>query len=427
MASILRFDSAQTVEGRRWVVGLHVSSDCRRVSSAAVAAVGRGLDVRLHIAGGVTVPVPAEIGGRFDEVAGEIGRGDSLPDQMAAIKSGLVEVQAAAVGELLSRANLPAGRVLAVGVLDPSLWSTERGGLRDYWELGDAARLAESTGLNVVDAFAARDLARGGLGGPLTAVPEWLLLRSVQRNQVLVDLGRTTRLTWLPAGTGNSSAARIMSFDVGPGTGLLDLLTQRLSGGKQPFDHGGRLGVQGRRLTELVDSWLASPYFETPLPRWNPGGVDARAFFHDAMEKAIDAGWSVRDMLCSAAHFLAEATVRTIQRFLPESCLSGPILVCGGGQHNGMLLREIGVRLPRAELVRVSEMGIASEALDAASAGILALLHLDQVPANPPSVTGTDLCRVLGRLTPGSPQNWQRLLNDLTGSTPAVRPLRSAL
>ncbi len=427
MATILRFDPGHAAEDRRWVVGVHVSSRCRRVSAAAVAAVGRGLDVSLHIAGGVTNDVPAEIADLFDPIAHSATALTGLPQRIALIKTALAELQAAAVLDLMEKVQLAPGRILAAGVLEPGLWHAEGTGQRTYWELSDAACLAELTGLNVIDAFPARDTARGGLGGRLTALPQWLFLRSSHRTQLLLDLGRTARLTWLPPGLGAGSAGRIAAIDIGPGTELLDLLTRRLSGGKYPFDHGGRLGVQGRQVPELVDQWLSNPYFQMPAPRWSPYGVDAMPFFQTAMEQAVDAGWSVREMLCSAAHFIAEATVQTIRQFLPENCLSGQVLVAGGGQHNGMLLREIGIRMPKAELLRLSEVGIASETFDAAAAGVLALLHLDQVPANPPLVTGAELCRVLGRLTPGSPQNWQRLLNELTGTTPSVRPLRSAL
>ena len=63
------------------------------------------------------------------------------------------------------------------------------------------------TGLNVIDAFPARDLAQGGLGGPLIALPEWLLLRHRDRSRVLLDLGRTVRVD-LPAGRIHRSRRR---------------------------------------------------------------------------------------------------------------------------------------------------------------------------------------------------------------------------
>ena len=48
------------------------------------------------------------------------------------------------------------------------------------------------------------------------------------------------------------------------------------------------------------------------------------------------------------------------------------------------------------------------------------LWHLDQTPACPTAITGARTPRVLGRLTPGSPQAWQRLLHEMAGHQPAV-------
>ena len=102
------------------------------------------------------------------------------------------------------------------------------------------------------------------------------------------------------------------------------------------------------------------------------------------------------------------------------------IIVTGGGEQNGMLLREI-ARRTEAPLCRIADLGIPSEAFESACVGILVLLYVDQVPANRTSVTRADVPRLLGRLTPGSPQNWQRLLQTCAGSGTSVRPLRSAL
>jgi anhydro-N-acetylmuramic acid kinase len=281
--------------------------------------------------------------------------------------------------------------------------------------------------MNVVDAFPGRDVARGGQGGPLAAVAEWLLLRSPRRNRLLVDLGRTLRMTWMPKTAPGRSLPGLLSFDVGPGMRLLDLLAERLTGGEHRFDPGGRLAVQGRRIGELIDRWLTEPYFRRSLPRWHPRGVRAERFLLDALQLAVRHEWSVRDLLCTATHFVAELVPWTIRHRLPQDAAVEEVVLSGGGQQNGMLLREIAARLPDAPVARIHEHGIASEALGPACAGLLAFFHLDQVPANGPEVTGTEVARVLGRLTPGSPQSWQRLLTEMSGSKPAVRPLRSAL
>jgi hypothetical protein len=55
------------------------------------------------------------------------------------------------------------------------------------------------------------------------------------------------------------------------------------------------------------------------------------------------------------------------------------------------------------------------------------MLHLDQVPANPTSITRTGTPRLLGRLTCGAPQNWQLLLESCAGGSLSLRPLRTAV
>jgi len=345
---------------------------------------------------------------------------------LAAVRAQLAEIEASLVGDLLAGLGVAPSRVMALGAHDPGIWNLGRNEPNGYLGLCDAARAAETTGLNVVDGFPARDLAQGGQGGPITALAQWILLRDPRRNRVLLDLGRTFRMSYLPAALAQSAAARIVSFEVGPGTLMLDMLAQRLTSGKYPFDPGGRLAVQGRRIAELIEHWSADPYFERPLPRWHPHGVRPERFLTDAVQMAVDRSWSVRDLLCSATHFLAETVAQSLRRRLPSDASVDEIIVAGAGQQNGMLLREI-KRLTDKPLLRINSLGIPDEAFEPACVAILAVFHLDQVPANPTAITGTTVPRILGRLTPGSPQNWQRLLQSISGSSPAVRPLRSAI
>ena len=124
-------------------------------------------------------------------------------------------------------------RILAVGVHDPGLWGPAGAARAGYVGLCDPARLAETTGMNVVDAFPARDVAAGGQGGPITAIAEWVLFGHPRQNRVLLDLGRTTRLSYLAARQPNHAGGlRVLSFDVGPGMRLIDLLAQRFSNGE---------------------------------------------------------------------------------------------------------------------------------------------------------------------------------------------------
>jgi anhydro-N-acetylmuramic acid kinase len=374
------------------------------------------------VAGVQSTPIARDTAALFESLCGPAsGPASSL----LSLRAELAKTLAPLVLDLLDSLGMASGRVLCVGVNDPGLWECRDDGPTGYLGVCDAARLAETTGLNVIDAFPARDLAAGGQGGPLGALPHWILLRDGLRNRVLLDLGRTTRLTYLPTARTQRAEAQILSFDIGPGAGLLDLLAERLTGGQHPFDPGGRLAVQGKRIAELIDHWMSNSYFDDPPPRWHPRGVLPERFLADALQMAVAADWSVRDVLCTATHFIAEMVARTL-RSLPGGARIDEVIVTGGGQHNGMLLHEIS-RLTAPGLVRLDELGFPSDSLDPAAAAILAMLHLDQVPANPTSITKAATPRLLGRLTGGSPQSWQLLLETCAGGSSSLRPLRTAI
>ena len=61
--------------------------------------------------------------------------------------------------------------------------------------------------------------------------------------------------------------------------------------------------------------------------------------------------------------------------------------------------------------------------LEPACIAVLALLYIDQVPASHTAISQTETPRLLGRLTPGSPKTWQKMLQPRANG-PAMRPLR---
>ena len=429
MAGNIRLDSPRANGERRHWVGVSVSSDCQRLTAVVLTSIGGGTRLRAEVASALTCDLGPETSALLGRLT-DVGPDSSDPctiEMMLLARARLAEAEAIAIGEMLRSASVADSDVWAVGVGGPGVWSSDPHEPGGYLPLCDAARLAEQTGLSVIGGFPARDMALDGLGGPVNPLPYWVLLRSGEEDRILLDLGRTFRMTYLPRDYGPASAGDVLSFDVGPGMSLLDLLTRRLTNGERSVDAGGRLAVQGRRISRLVDHWLSADYFRRPFPRWDPHGVCPEPFLDDSLRMALEHGWSVRDLLCSATHFVAETIALALERMPSSQARIEEMLLTGGGQSNGMLLREIVSRLPQIKITRLQQRGINADTLDAASAAVLAVLHLDQVPANLSAVTGAEVGRVLGQLTPGSPRTWQRLLERLGGRPLAVRPLRSAL
>jgi anhydro-N-acetylmuramic acid kinase len=311
--------------------------------------------------------------------------------------------------------------MLAIGVNEPGKTTATEEGLRGHVDLIDPARLADLSGLNVVSGFPARDLASGGMGMPLSPLPLWILFRSAHRERIFLHLGRVVRLVRLPRLTGSLSSVSGLGFRLTHGTSLVDLLVRELTNGRRPFDLGGRLAVQGRRVDELVRHWL--DLSETvDIPSEN----DAPRMLRSAVAMAVERGWSVHDMLCSASHFVAESAARSLDRLVRDTEPT-EVILAGGGLANGLILRHLTARLSRYSLQRIEQLGGQSDVVPAAVAATLAVLHFDQVPANVAGLTGAETPRVLGNLTPGSPQAWQRLLASCASGGHSIRPLRAAL
>ena len=243
-----------------------------------------------------------------------------------------------------------------VAVHDPGLWQVGQVADSHYTSLCDAAFLAQQTGLNVLDAFPARDLAGGGQGGPIAALPQWQLLRDPHRVRLLLDLGRTTRMTYLPPRKAQGED-EILSFDAGPGTMLLDSLAAQFTEGQSNYDPGGHLAVQGRRILGLIEHWLDDPYFDKPLPRWYALGVQPEEELEETVRMAIETGWSIRDLLCTATHLIAESVKLSFQQHLATRPAVDEIMISGGGSQNGLLVKEATSRLPAVPVVRLSGYG----------------------------------------------------------------------
>jgi len=344
--------------------------------------------------------------------------------RLAALSAGLIPPLVDLVGELCAR--ITGGAVLAVGVDGAAWWCADDEGAHSRFELCDAARLAEATGQNIIDAFADRDLAGGGSGGPIDALAKWVVLHDSKQSRCLVDLGSTVRLLYLPAAVESSGARRVMATDAAPGTALLARLASRWPGKPQ---HGLReqLASQGKPIIPILDELLAAEYLRSLPPRWHPQGVSPEGFAETLLHGDADGKPSLSDALCTAAHFIAEATARCILQHVPKTPPLDAVVLTGAGADDAFLMDELRRRLSDVSICTLKEIYAQADYVDAAAAAVLTSLHIDQVPATHTLTTGVAVPRVLGRLTPGAPTAWQRLLRHLAANVPARMSLRSAM
>ena len=411
----------------RHFVGIHRCPFGQQIQGALVRVMGRGLTVSADV-----VATAAWQAARTEETD-DVDRSRTLRTNATATATDPADAAQAAAGvatSLASNLRDDRQRITAIGLQGFGDWREDLLHGRRFIPNCDTAFLAQLTGLTVVDDFPGRDLAEDGRGGPCEAAGLWLLLADRgmipgRRIRALLDLNDTVRLVLLPPRQTGQLSPHLMAFDVAPGWDWLGKLEQRLLGDRQATDPQGKLAVQGRTRELLLQQW-SQTLPSLPVP-WQPEG-----YFLEPLWQALENHWqpedaSLHDILCTAVHLIAQRVVRQIKEHLPRSQPVGQLLLTGPGQRHGFLVGEIRRQLPEVEVTTLNELGIPSASTWAAATALMAQLTVDQIPGNSPSLTGAQVPRVLGRLTPGGPVSWHQVLADMALTLPDKLPLRHAV
>lgn len=395
---------------RRWVIGLAAGASGTAIDAALIELEGVGLEARPVQLAGCHQPLAAEL----RDLARRVIAGPSDARLVARLHRLMGETLAGAARAVADSASLPLARVLCIGSPGLTVGNEPEGRFPASLPLGMATVIAERTGVTVISDLAARDVAAGGQGTPITALPDQLLFGHPTRTRLLVHLGGMARLVWLPAG---GRVSDVIGLEAGPCGVLLDALVRHLTGGKEQYDAGGKHAVQGKCIEPLLQTWLAHPLLQRRPPRSLPRHAFGDEFARASLQQAREAGGGLHDLLCTAAHFAVAAVGTAVGRFLPATPKVDEVLLSGGGVRNGLLWRLLARHLGDVPLVRTDEAGVPAEMRQAISTAVVAALTLDGVPGNAPAATGAAGSRLLGSLTPGTSANWARCVQWMAQHT----------
>ncbi len=266
-------------------------------------------------------------------------------------------------------------------------------------QIGNAAVLAEKTGITVVSDFRSRDMAAGGEGAPLVPFAHRQLFASATQNTAVLNIGGIANITWL------GKDGETTGFDCGPGNMLMDALMLELSDGRNGYDADGELAASGEICEALLEALMQHPF----LQRRPPKSTGREEFGVDML--ATITAWpqlSDADRMATAAAFTVRCIADAVRFFddKPQRWL-----VCGGGVCNRHLLAGIKAQLAPASIATTDETGIPAQAVEAVSFAMLAYRTLRGQHNTLSAVTGAnrDVCG--GLITPGG--NWPQLLQHI--------------
>ena len=295
----------------------------------------------------------------------------------------LAQSYAAAAETVLRTAGVGRSEVRAIGCHGQTVrHRPERGYTR---QIGNAALLAEQSGICVVADFRSRDVAAGGQGAPLAPAFHAEMFHHQDENRAILNLGGIANLTRL------ARDGSVAGFDCGPGNCLMDFWCALHT--HAPFDRAGDWAAGGRIVPGLLARMQQEPYFALPPPK-----STGRDLFNEAWLRAmLGPRDEPRDVQATLLELTAQGIADAIERHLP---LTRRVITCGGGTRNAALMARLQELLQPAALEPSDRHGIDPQLVEAIAFAWLARQALQGVPGNLPTVTGARGKRVLGAVYP---------------------------
>ncbi len=286
--------------------------------------------------------------------------------------------------ELVSKAKIKAGRVVAIGSHGQTLRHQPRIDRPFTLQIGDPNVIAAGTGITTIADFRRRDIALGGEGAPLLPPFHQWLFADKKTNRVVLNIGGIANVTILAAGSDDVSG-----FDTGPGNTLLDAWIQVCKG--ERFDDGGTWAKSGEISVDLLELLLRDPYFALPPPKSTGFEYFNLMWLRQAMAEVGEV--SEEDVQATLVALTARSIADAVNSYAPET---RELLVCGGGIDNTEVIRWIGTALTTVKVHSTADFGLEPDWVEAAAFAWLAKRCLDGKPGNLPGVTGASREAVLG-------------------------------
>jgi anhydro-N-acetylmuramic acid kinase len=288
---------------------------------------------------------------------------------------------AQATKNLLLAANVSSNQVSAIGCHGQTIRHRPEAGYTI--QLGNAALLAELSGITVVSDFRSRDIAAGGQGAPLVPAFHHKMLRHPDIHRVIVNIGGISNLTNLQPGQTTSG------FDCGPGNLLMDAWIMRHL--NQPYDRDGLWAASGAVIPGLLAAFLEEPYLHAPPPK----SCGRDLFNMNWLAQQLRGNELPADVQATLLALTGNAISAAILRDCPGA---EEVYLCGGGAHNLSLLAYLKAALPNCRLQLTDQLGIGADWLEAIAFAWLAQQALQGHCANLPDATGARHPCILGAI-----------------------------
>jgi anhydro-N-acetylmuramic acid kinase len=387
------------------IVGLMSGTSADGIDAALCEISGSPPHLHAQIIHAITYAYPAGFQQRIlDACLPEHSR----VDRLCQLNADLGDLFASAVLQVIGEAGMSPAAVGLIGSHGQTVWHhvLPDGRVSATLQIGEAALIAERSGITTISNFRPRDVAAGGQGAPLTGYADWLLLRHPTGWRAVQNIGGMGNVTFLPPLSDSISAP--LAFDTGPGNALIDGAVSRITGGTLTYDRDGLIAAGGRVDQDWLASLLDHPYYRRLPPKTTGrelfGAGLAIWLVEEGRLRGLDDAGIVATLTALTAASIADA----YRQFAPSPVQD--VILGGGGARNPTLIKMLRDYLHPAAVLKHEDIGLDSDNKEALVFALLAHETWHARPGTHPALTGARHAAVLGQIIPG--QNYADLIRQ---------------
>lgn len=262
-------------------------------------------------------------------------------------------------------------------------------------QIGELSNIAAVTGCITVGDFRPSDMAYRGQGAPLVPYVDFILFSSKDKGRILLNLGGIANITVLKAG---GSDEEVIAFDTGPANVLIDEVVRIITDGRQLFDDGGKLALQGKIDEEWLDEIiLKDKYLSKKPPKSTGREYYTKEFAMSLYTYGIKRGLDNYSILATITAYTAKSIKNQIDKFVLNRIKIDELFVSGGGSHNQMIMKLLSKYI-KANVKSVESLDFSGDAKEAIAFAILGNEFLCGETNNIPNATGSNRNVIMGKL-----------------------------
>ncbi len=271
----------------------------------------------------------------------------------------------------------------------------EKGNVRSTLQIGEPAVIAQQTGVLTIADFRKMDVAAGGEGAPLVPYVDYILFSKRGKGMTLQNIGGIGNVTYIPPGVKEDD---VIAFDTGPGNMVVDMLVQLYTESRLGYDSEGSMALRGKVNDRMLDELMNMPFFRMRPPKSTGRELFGKDFVFSFKRKADDLHLNPEDAIATATALTVESIAKSYEDYVIPHGKVEEVYVAGGGMRNKTMMSWLGKRLGGLPIRSFDELGVQSEAREAAYFAVLANEFIHGNYSNLPNATGAKARTILGSM-----------------------------